>query len=247
VRHVTIWSTLLALTAFTLAAPAARASITPDAAKVVERYVELTGGRATLAAERSVHTIVKVSAYGFTGRQETWTEYPDHEAAVTVLGPFTLKDGYDGTVGWRVDQNGKLSKLDGKDLEDKQASVYFSAERWLAPDQGGGKVVKLGADKDSAGAYTILEVTPPVGRARQLWFSDKTGLMTRQDMKNDQMAATTRLYDWQQLAGRLRPKRVETELAGMAANKAAGTLDSVWINETIDPAKFAMPVPRPAT
>src|SRR6266545_8205586 len=91
-----------------LASPA-RATVTPEAAQVVDRYVAAIGGRAVVAAERSAHTKCTIVAFGFNGTLETWTQRPDKTASQTALGPFTLKDGFDGVVAWRIDQNGKLS------------------------------------------------------------------------------------------------------------------------------------------
>ena len=100
---------LAALIVALVAAPAARATITPEAARVVERYVAAIGGRAAVDAERSVHSRSTLQAFGFTGSLEGWSQRPDRIASQTALGPFTLKDGYDGTTAWRIDQNGKLS------------------------------------------------------------------------------------------------------------------------------------------
>ena len=57
----------LAGTAASLAAHPARAKITPEAAKVVRRYVEVTGGAAAFAAESTSYTHAKIFAFGFEG------------------------------------------------------------------------------------------------------------------------------------------------------------------------------------
>lgn len=229
------------LIALAIGVPAARATITPDAATVVERYVTAVGGRAALAAEHSSHTKVTISAFGFNGTIESWTQRPDKTASQTALGPFTLKDGYDGTTAWRIDQNDKFLQRDGKDLEDEKGSAWFENGRWLDPDQGGGSVAVLSSERDSTGAWTVLEVKPPVGRARALWFDTKTGLLDRSVIKTDQQTVTTRLSDYRLDAGLLRAHRQEASVAGMPANNLTATIDSVWVNEAIDPSRFAPP------
>jgi len=116
---------------------------------------------------------------------------PDKIASQTALGPFTLKDGYDGTTAWRIDQNGKFLKRDGKDLEDEQGSAWFENSRWLEPDQGGGSITLLSKERDSTGAWTVLEAKPSVGRGRALWFNTKTGLLERVVIKADMQIITT--------------------------------------------------------
>jgi hypothetical protein len=240
-RLLSRWSFFAPLIALVLGVPAARATITPDAAKVLDRYVAAIGGRAALDAERSSHTKATISAFGFTGTIESWTERPDKTASQTALGPFTLKDGYDGTTAWRIDQNGKFSVRDGKDLEDEKGGAWFENGRWLDPDQGGGSVTVRSSEHDSTGAWTVLEVTPPIGRPRALWFNTKTGLVDLNVLKSDQQTVSTRLSDYRVDTGLLRPHRQEASVAGMPANNLTATIDSLWVNQTIDPARFAPP------
>src|SRR5438093_1624252 len=131
----------------------AAGAITPEARAVVDRYLEATGGVKAFTAERGVHSKASLKAFGLSGWTESWTARPDRSAGITSIGPFTLREGCDGPIAWRVDQNGKLLLLDGKDLESAQASAYFENEMWLTPDQGGGSVDRVGAEKDSAGSY----------------------------------------------------------------------------------------------
>ena len=232
---------LAALIAALIAAPLARAAITPEAAKVVERHVAAIGGRAAVEAERSLHSYSTISAFGFTGIIETWVQRPDRIASRTELGPFTLQDGFDGTTAWRVDQNGKLSIRDGVDLENEKGSAWFENGGWLAPDQGGGSIAVLGTERDSTGEFTVLEVRAPAGRSRALWFDTKTGLLARAVLKTDQQTITTRLTDFRLNAGLLRAHRQEASVEGMPLNNLTVTLDSARVNQSIDPSRFASP------
>ena len=132
----------------------AHATITPDAKTVIDT----------------------ISAFGFTGTIEAWTQRPDRVASATVLGPFTLKDGFDGTTSWRIDQNGKLTQRDGKDLENEKGQAWFENDRWLESDQGGGSITVKNTVNDSTGKFTVLEITPPTGRPHDMWFDNGSGL-----------------------------------------------------------------------
>ena len=246
VRHPRHPALCAALLAALIAALPARAAITPDAAKVVDRYVAAIGGRAAVDAERTLHSKSTIAAFGFTGTIESWLQKPDKMASQTLLGPFTLKDGFDGTTAWRVDQNGKLAMRDGKDLETEKGSAWFETGQWLAPDQGGGSIAVQGQERDSTGAWAVLEVKAPIGRPRVLWFNTKSGLLDRVVIKTDQQTVTTRLSDYRTHAGLLRAHRQDASVEGMPLNNLTSTLDSVWVNETIDPARFAAPQPAAA-
>ena len=246
VRNMSCTAWLAALLAAAALAPPAGATITPEAAKVLDRYIAAIGGRAALDAERSMHTKGTITAFGFKGTIESWTQRPDRMASATALGPFTLKDGYDGTTAWRVDQNGKLSIRDGKDLENEKGNAWFECGQWLLPDQGGGSITVQGQEHDSTGEWTVLEVKPPVGRSHAYWFNVKSGLVDRVVSKTDQQVIVTRLSDYRMDAGALRSHRQDTSVEGMPLNNLSATLDTLWLNEPIDPARFAPPQPAAA-
>lgn len=219
----------------------AAGAITPEARAVVDRYLEATGGVKAFTAERGVHSKASLKAFGLSGWTESWTARPDKSAGITSIGPFTLREGCDGPIAWRVDQNGKLLLLDGKDLESAQASAYFENEMWLTSDQGGGSVDRVGAEKDSAGSYVVLEVRPPVGNSRRLWFASATGLIERVMLKEDAQTVVSRTLEYRVFAGRRRPYRTVVSVVGMPANEVRTTLDSVWVGEPLEAARFAPP------
>ena len=231
---------LAALVVLSAAAPAA-AAVDPAAQKVLDRYVEATGGREALLRDRTVHVWATISAFGFAGRIESWAERPDKRASVTVLGPFTLKDGDDGVTAWRIDQNGKFAKRDGKDLDDARASSWFENENWLLEGTGGGRIAHAGTEKDSAGSYDVLEVAPPTGRPRRLWFDRATGFHVRTVQKDDTRTIVTAMSDWRTIAGRKRAMASTLKIEGMPLNDARVTVDSMRVGEPVAASRFAPP------
>src|SRR5262245_15344526 len=89
------------------AAPA-RATITPDARRVVDRFLEASGGAGTFRAIKTLRIAARIEALGFQGTTTTYAERPDRRASRTQLGPFQIPEGFDGTSGWRIDPSGKL-------------------------------------------------------------------------------------------------------------------------------------------
>jgi hypothetical protein len=234
---------LAALVLFTVAGSAAvaRAEIAPKARPVIERFIQAVGGRAAVDSIRSTRSKEEVHAFGLSGQTVSFTRAPDHRASVTSLGPIRVLDGYDGETGWRVDPSGKLAILDGKDLESAQGSAYFDNDQWLRPDQTGGSIAFTGDTTDSTGAYTVLEVTPPVGRPRTLWFDRNTGLLARVVAKQDQQVVTSTLSDYREVAGRKFAFHTVSQVTGMPANDITVQVDSLWVNEIVPDAFFSPP------
>jgi hypothetical protein len=239
----------LACTAAVLAATPARATISPEAAKVVRRYLEATGGAAAFAAESTSYTHAKIFAFGFEGSFASWNARPSRRYSRTELGPFKLSEGVNGTTAWRTDPTtGVVRPLADHDLDQALASAWFEGERWSEPGEGGGSVSVAGNEKDSLGTYTVLAVTPPdlagAGRTvtpRQLWFDDKTGLLSILRSKDDQREVFTRLSDWRLAAGRKRAFVNESGVAGMPANRVKAVADTLLANIGVDGLPFSPP------
>lgn len=225
----------------------ARASITPEAAVVVARWLEVTGGPATFAAQRTSYAHATVEAFGFTGTFESWTARPDRRYARTALGPFQLSEGTDGGRAWRTDPTtGVVRTLADHDLRDALESTWFELERWAEPDQGGGTVTLAGPERDATGALTVLLVAPPdlTGDGtpvvpRRLLFRDRDGQLVRSVERDDQREVVTEYRDHVRLAERVRPRVSETTLASMPANRMRATTDSMAVNLDVTAVPFA--------
>jgi hypothetical protein len=239
----------LACAVASLAARPARATITPEAAKVVRRYLEVTGGAAAFAAESTSYTHAKILAFGFEGSFASWNARPARRYSRTELGPFKLSEGVNGTTAWRTDPTtGVVRALADHDLDQALASAWFEGERWAEPGEGDGSVSVAGNEKDSLGVYTVLAVKPPDlaggGRAvttRQLWFDDRTGLLAVMRSKDDQREVFTRLSDWRMAAGRKRAFVNESGVASMPANRVRAVADTLLANIGVEGLPFSPP------
>ena len=239
----------LACAAASLPASPARATISPEAAKVVRRYLDMSGGAASFAAESTSYTHAKILAFGFEGTFASWNARPARRYSRTELGPFKLSEGVNGTTAWRTDPTtGVVRALADHDLDQALASAWFEGERWAEPGEGGASVSVAGNEKDSLGTYTVLAVTPPDlsggGRpvtTRQLWFDDKTGLLSVMRSKDDQREVFTRLSDWRLAAGRKRAFVNESGVAGMPANRVKAVVDTLLANIGVEGLPFSPP------
>src|SRR5262245_3783084 len=221
---------------------AARATITPDASKVVKRYLEVTGGEKAFAAESTSYTHARIQAFGFEGSFSSWNARPSRRYSRTELGPFKLSEGVNGATAWRTDPTtGVVRALADHDLDQALASAWFEGERWAEAGEGGGSVSLAGKERDTLGTYTVLEVAPPDlaggGRpvsARRLWFDDKTGLLAVIRSKDDQREVFTRLSDWRTSAGRKRSFVNDSGVLSMPANQVKAVADTLLANVAVE-------------
>ena len=236
---------LAALFVLLAAAPQAWASVTPDAAKVIERYVAVTGGAAAFASEQTLHTIGRLEGFGFAGRIESWTARPDRQYTRTDLGPFKLAEGSDGRVAWRTDPTtGRVVRLTDRDSLEAVVSTWFAFERWAEPGEGGGSVEVVAHDRDSLGAYTVLGVSAPGQgdlKPRRLWFADPTGLLVKEEAARDQAWVITTAEDYRLAAGRLRPFLNVTGISSMPENRLRTVVDTLTVNAGVAGVPFGMP------
>jgi hypothetical protein len=220
--------------------PAAAAEITPEAGKVVERYLLAIGGRAAFEAVETVHGHGIVQAFGFSGAIDTWTARPDRRASRMEIGPLTIQQGYDGKTAWRTDPSGKVIVLDGLDLERSIASTWFDANRWLEPDQAGGRV-RLAKDQKVEGPYDVLLVESPGGEARRMWVHRETGLIDRIVARSDQRTVINTLESYKTFSGLKFATVAITSVEGMASNDVTITFETLEVNGDMSAAPFGVP------
>ena len=240
-RFIIALPAVLAALPLALAPGPAHASITPAARAVVNRYIEAIGGRPAVEGQRTLFVTGALSAFGMSGRVQVWHARPDRSASVIALGPLQLSEGFDGSAGWRTNPSGQLVLLDGKDLVDARTEAWFENDRWLEADQGGGTVNDAGTASDSTGSFTVLEVTPPLGRPHRLWFDDRTGLLVRTVVMQDQQTVAVSLSDFRRVGHTTMAFRSVTRVAGMPTNDMTLALDSVAFNPDIPASRFVAP------
>lgn len=241
---------LLAI-ALAIAASAARADTPEQVRAIVSRYLAVTGGDSAFAADTAMHVKAKVAQSGMRGTLELWWHAPDKFLEIENLGPVRFRAGFDGTRGWRTDLNSKkVAPLEGKDLEAMRSLAWFASEQWARADHGGGTLRQSQHAYYKGRSMDAIEVTPPVGPGRTLWFDAQSGLLTRVTHRRDQYRWDEELSGYKLLAGRKRPL---TALVGDSLLFEAGfgrtNVDSVRRESPADPAAFSSPasVLRPVT
>ena len=242
-RALLIPLALLAGAALALRSAPATAAILPDAEPVVQHYVEATGGRELLAAERTVHSKGRIEAIGLTGRWETWTAAPDRWMRRFTLGSLRFREGFDGTVAWRTDLSDKgVHLLSSAETVRAREEGWFLCEQWALEDQGGGSIRTRSASYGNGDTYDVLEITPPAGSPRKLSVSRKTGFVVRVLYDVDQQTVTEQPGAFKRLAGRKRATVYEAPTM-VPGDKPVERIvvDSVWANVAVDSTIFSPP------
>lgn len=223
-------------------APAAAAEAPlPDAATILDGYVEATGGREAHLAIETLHTVgtVSIPKAGIEGRTEVWQKAPSlmrMEMKLSGVGDTVVVIG-DG-VGWESSAATGTRLLSGEELTDQQRDAdLHGAVRWREHYP----TVKTVGREEVAGvdAYQV-ELTPASGETRTHWYAvdDNLLLRTRQTA-NSPMGAievTSDLSDYRPVAGIQMPFRAAQSMMG---NQMVVTIESVDPNVEIPADRFA--------
>lgn len=230
------------LLALLLAPLPATADQDADARAALARYVEVTGGRAAFLGDTSVHVRGRLADASLGGRFESWAAWPARYAQTEQLGTIRTRQGSDGDAAWRTDLTSrKVTVLEGKDREALLGEAWFANEQWAREDLGGGKIL-LGQSAFMAGrAMRAVEVIPPTGNRRYLWFDGETGLLDRITHFRDQHTWIETLSGWKTLAGRKRATLLTMGEKQWPETYRELKVDSVWSGTPIANSVFSPP------
>lgn len=224
-------------------ATAARADIEAGAIPIVQRYLDATGGRAAVEGENALHVRGHIEADGLSGRWEMWQAAPDRWVRRFDLGPLHVREGFDGSVAWRTDLSDKsVTVLSAAEAAHAREDGWYSGERWALEDQGGGNV-RLGSRTYSGGEiFDHLIVTAPGGRPRHLLINQQTGFIEKITSETDGHMVSELPGRYRMLGGRKRPS-LFTSPTLLPSDRPLDrmTVDSVWVNPSLDSTIFAPP------
>ena len=231
---------LLLCAAACLVATGARADKQVAARAIVDRYVVATGGRAALEADTLLHVRGRIVDAGVKGTFEQWRLGSDHVLRSERLGLVRRKVGYDGVKGWSTDfTSRKIGPLEGQDLDALRAEAWFASEVWARDTT---TKLTLGPASFLAGrSLRAVDVTPPVGARKTLWFDEQTGLLARITHRRDQYDWSEELWNWKTLAGRKRATVWAVGMPQFASSYRRVDIDSVWARAPRDAAAFSPP------
>jgi len=241
-RAGAILTTLMALGA-PPAARTAQAQVNPNAAPVLARLVEATGGSEARENEQTLRLKGRIQAIGLRGRWEMTLAAPDRWTRTFTLGSLKIREGFDGTVAWRTDMTGRNVTLKtAKEAEAAREEGWFLNERWALENAGGAKVRRGSRVYREGRDYDVLEITSPGGRTRRFIIDATTGLLDRTTHQIDQHTVEELPRNYRLLGGRKRPSVYQSPTFLPSDRPVERmTVDSVWVNPTLAATHFAPP------
>lgn len=127
--HAARWSVAPCLLGLALAFPVSGgAQELPQAGTLVDRYVELIGGRDAILGRPFIRSTgqFQLPAMGVSGELEVYQGYPGRNAVrVSIPGLGEIRSGFDGTVGWSLDPLQGPRIMEGRELEQTREEASF--------------------------------------------------------------------------------------------------------------------------
>jgi hypothetical protein len=227
--------------------PPAHATVSEDAAPILQHMIDATGGLAARDSEQVVHYHGRIAAMGLEGSWDLWYAPPDRWQRRIELGPIRFREGWDGKVAWRTDMNDQTVQIvSAADAAHAREEGWFYNERWALADQDSAVIRRFSRSYGEEATYDVLEITPPGGRARRVFVNEKTGFIERSIEPYEQESVEERRSNYRMLAGRKRPTVFESPTM-LPTDKPVERLnvESVRVNQDLNPGFFSPPDRRP--
>lgn len=213
----------------------------PTASDIFTKSIEAIGGEAAIRKHTSMVTkgTLSMPAAGMSGKLEVITLAPNKILTLLeILGVGNITQGFDGTVGWRIDPMVGPSLIEGSMLEElkKSSDMYKDVDPskiWTKAETKG--AVNFGG----VPCYEIAVTGGPGDGA--LYYDIQTGLtrgmMLTVESPMGKMPSTTMMSDYKEFDGVKIATRTDIETMNM---KQVLVVDSVDY-KSIDPAIFNLP------
>jgi hypothetical protein len=234
--------TLLALLTLSLLPAAAGAQALPPARELVDRYIELIGGRAAILERTSTHMTgtFAMPAMGLTGDLEVYSADPGRTVTtVNISGLGEIRSGFDGEVGWAVDPMVGPRVMEGGELA--QAKDEAAPEATLRDP----KLVESleTVEKTSMNGQDCYRVRIQWKSGRESFdcYSVETGLIVAIQQKSESpmgtIDVTVNMNEYKDFDGIKLPTRIVQQMMGAEQVMTITTVDF----GAVDPAVFELP------
>jgi hypothetical protein len=215
----------------------------PKAETILDRYVEVTGGRAAYEKRQSevLIGIIEFPAQGLKGKLTRYSAAPDQEYSIVDLeGIGTIESGVHGGAAWEksVLLGPRLKTGEEKDQAIREA--HFNAPiEWRKFYQTASTAGTQTIDGEDC--YEVL-LTPSTGKPEHQFYSRKTGLLVRTAaVAASQMGdveVEVDVGEYRSFGGVLIPTRSKQKAA---SQELSITVEEMRVNETIPATRFEPP------
>jgi hypothetical protein len=216
----------------------------PKAETILDRYIEVTGGRAAYEKHKTeVQTgTIEIAAAGMKGSFTHYAADPDKTYAVIELEGMGKieEDGSSDGVAWQTSaMTGAHVKTGVEKAQAMREATFNEPLNWK----------KLFTKVETTGTETIngeecykVVLTPAEGKPETSYYSKKTGLLLRTiatiESAMGEIEAEATVSEYKDFGGVLMPTKM---LQKAGPQEVVMTVASVKVNEAIPPEKFAIP------
>jgi hypothetical protein len=215
----------------------------PKAETILDKYVEVTGGK---AAYQKLHSqiasgIFEMSAAGIKGAVTTYRAEPDLAYTEIVLeGIGKITDGTDGKVAWANSAMQGPHVKDGAERAQAMQAARFNGELHWRETYKAAEITGVEA-VDGKDCYKVV-LTPAEGSAVTHFYDKDSGLLTKMSMISQSAAGEIAVdsfpSDYRKEGDILMPHKVRQTVAGQ---EFTITIDTVKLNPEIPKNRFDLP------
>lgn len=222
----------------------------PTAQAVLDKYVEVTGGKAAYDKITSTSTkaTMALTAQGLSGTVEAYAKAPNKiYVAQTFDAIGKAEQGYDGTTAWASDPLSGLRTLEGTELDGFKNEATFNAPANWRTAYAKTEMVGL---KSVAGqpAYAVRVTGKNGGKTSVQYFDTKTGLQVKsestQETPQGKFPVETFYSDYRAVDGVKVPFKIRAVIAGN--QELVSTVTEYKNNVVVDDKQFAKPAKQEA-
>jgi hypothetical protein len=215
----------------------------PKGETILDKYVEVTGGKAAYAKVKSDVSTGEMSlgAMGLKGKLTSYSQAPDKRLVeITIEGIGKISEGSNGEVAWSHSamQGPRLKEGDEKTealLQGKHGADAQWRELYTSAETTGVETV------EGKECYKVT-LTPKSGKPQTRWYDKTSGLLVKMAMTSKspmgEIAVESLLSDYRKEGDLLMPHKITTKLAGQEMGM---TIDKVEQNVEIPKDKFEPP------
>lgn len=219
------------------------ADATPTAESLLDRFVEVTGGKAAYEKRKTEvdHGTVEFAAMGLKGTVVQYYQPPGQfYMAMELPGAGKIESGLTDGVAW---ENSVLQGPRIKAGEEKAQSVRAADMNSFSHWRDVYKKAEMAGEETVEGepCYKVV-LTPVDGRPETVYFEKKSGLMRKSAVvaasQFGDIAAETISTEYRRFDGILAPAKITEKVAGQSFTI---TIETAEANTAIPAAKFALP------
>jgi len=213
----------------------------PKAETILDKYIEVTGGKAAFEKVHSEVSTGSMEIRGMKGAATTYRMAPDKNyTEIKFEGIGTMQEGSNGTLAW---SNSAIQGPHLKEGEEKETSLLrgrFDAEtNWRNQYS---KVETVGSETVDGKDCWKVEATPKVGSKVTRYYDKKTGPLVKTQMTvksaMGEVAVESIADDYRKEGDLLVPHKLTNRAAGQ---EFTITIDSVKYNVDIPATTFEPP------